>query len=202
MKNKRNQIIITVLAVMIAVAGYINYTGSLSDIISVKNKESIETSNDISSNASGDEVYDISMESDSSVNFEDGEVPGTAILTSAQISTAKLNREQIRAKNKESLMEIVNNNDISNEVKQEAVDKLTSMTDASEKEVACELLLEAKGFKDSIVSIVDQKADVVINASSITDAQRAQIEDILKRKTGLSADKISINICNNWRYLL
>ncbi len=197
MKNKRNQIIITVLAVMIAVAGYINYTGSLSDIISVKNKESIETSNDISSNASGDEVYDISMESDSSVNFEDGEVPGTAILTSAQISTAKLNREQIRAKNKESLMEIVNNNDISNEVKQEAVDKLTSMTDASEKEVACELLLEAKGFKDSIVSIVDQKADVVINASSITDAQRAQIEDILKRKTGLSADKISINICNN-----
>lgn len=197
MKNKRNQIIITVLAVMIAVAGYINYTGSLSDIISVKDKDSIETSNDISSNASGDEVYDISMESDSSVNFEDGEVPGTAILTSAQISTAKLNREQIRAKNKESLMEIVNNNDISNEVKQEAVDKLTSMTDASEKEVACELLLEAKGFKDSIVSIVDQKADVVINASSITDAQRAQIEDILKRKTGLSADKISINICNN-----
>ena len=71
------------------------------------------------------------------------------------------------------------------------------MTDASEKETACELLLEAKGFKDSIVSIVDQKADVVINASSITDAQRAQIEDILKRKTGLSADKISINICNN-----
>lgn len=197
MKNKRNQIIITVLAVMIAVAGYINYTESLSDIISVKNKDSIETSNDISANASEDEVYDISMESDPSVNFEDGEVPGTAILTSAQISTAKLNREQIRAKNKESLMEIVNNNDISNEVKQEAVDKLTSMTDASEKEVACELLLEAKGFKDSIVSIVDQKADVVINASSITDAQRAQIEDILKRKTGLSADKISINICNN-----
>ncbi len=197
MKNKRNQIIITVLAVMIAVAGYINYTGSLSDIISVKNKDSIETSNDISANASEDEVYDISMESDPSFNFEDGEVPGTAILTSAQISTAKLNREQIRAKNKESLMEIVNNNDISNEVKQEAVDKLTSMTDASEKEVACELLLEAKGFKDSIVSIVDQKADVVINASSITDAQRAQIEDILKRKTGLSADKISINICNN-----
>ena len=197
MKNKRNQIIITVLAVMIAVAGYINYTGSLSDIISVKNKDSIETSNDISANASEDEVYDISMESDPSVNFEDGEVPGTAILTSAQISTAKLNREQIRAKNKESLMEIVNNNDISNEVKQEAVDKLTSMTDASEKEVACELLLEAKGVKDSIVSIVDQKADVVINASSITDAQRAQIEDILKRKTGLSADKISINICNN-----
>ena len=198
MKNKRNQIIITVLAIMIAIAGYINYTGSLSDIISVKDKESIETSNDnISSNAAGDETYDISMESDQSVNFEEGEIPGTAVLTSAQISTAKLNREQIRAKNKESLMEIVNNTDISNEVKQEAVDKLTIMTDASEKETACELLLEAKGFKDSIVSIVDQKADVVINASSITDAQSAQIEDILKRKTGLSADKISINICNN-----
>mgnify|MGYP006955122239 CR=1 FL=1 len=48
---------------MIAIAGYINYTGSLSDIISVKDKESIETSNDnISSNAVGDETYDISMD--------------------------------------------------------------------------------------------------------------------------------------------
>ena len=35
-KIKKNQVIITALAIMIAVAGYINYTGNLSDIISVK----------------------------------------------------------------------------------------------------------------------------------------------------------------------
>lgn len=196
MKNRRNQIIITTIAIMIAVAGYINYAGSLSDIISVKDKDTVAVlSDDV--NETDAQIYDISSQTEDENIPEDGEIPGTAILTSAQISGAKLNREQVRAKNKESLMEIVSNNELSNEVKQNAVDKLTAMTVASEKEVACELLLEAKGFNDAIVSIVDDKADVVINAASITDAQRAQIEDILKRKTGLSADKISINICNN-----
>jgi stage III sporulation protein AH len=195
MKNRRNQIIITVMAVLIAVAGYINYTGSLTDIISVKDKDSVEASNDIIS-VEG-ETYDVGLESGQTDIMQDGEIPGTAILTSAQVSSAKLNREQVRAKNKEALMEIVDNTAIANEAKQEAINKLTDMADASEKEVACELLLEAKGFTDSIVSIVDGKADVVINATSITDTQRAQIEDILKRKTGFTADKISISICNN-----
>lgn len=194
MKNKRNQVIITVLAIMIAIAGYINYTGSLSDIITIKDKADVAASGDVDGT-----MYDITSESIDEDDYpgSDGETPGTAILTSAQISTAKLEREQMRAKNKEALLEIVNNSDVSESAKQDAVAKLADMADASEKEVSCELLLEAKGFSDAIVTIVDGKADVVINAESITDTQRAQIEDILKRKTGYSADKISINICNN-----
>lgn len=194
MKNKRNQVIITVLAIMIAIAGYINYTGGLSDIITIKDKADVAASGDVDGT-----MYDITSESIDEDDYpgSDGETPGTAILTSAQISSAKLEREQMRAKNKEALLEIVNNSDVSESAKQDAVAKLADMADASEKEVACELLLEAKGFNDAIVTIVDGKADVVINAESITDAQRAQIEDILKRKTGYSADKISINICNN-----
>ena len=35
---KKNQVIITALAIMIAVAGYINYAGNISDIISVSSK--------------------------------------------------------------------------------------------------------------------------------------------------------------------
>ena len=193
MKNKRNQIIITALAIMIAIAGYINYTGSLSDIISIKDKDSVTASNEIDDKYVSGETLDITSTDEDLDVPGDGEVPGTAILTSAQISSAKLSREQ----NKEDLMVIVNSQDISDSAKQGAVNKLTSIADASEKEIACELLLEAKGFEGAIVSIIDGKADVVINLSSISDVQRAQIEDIVKRKTGFSADKISINICNN-----
>ena len=42
-KIKKNQVIITALAIMIAVAGYINYTGNLSDIISVKDSEDVNS---------------------------------------------------------------------------------------------------------------------------------------------------------------
>ena len=69
-------------------------------------------------------------------------------------------------------------------------------TEIAEKENAAETLLMAKGFLDPVVSITGDKVDVVINASSITDPQRAQIEDIVKRKTEVGADQIVITLLN------
>ena len=66
------------------------------------------------------------------------------------------------------------------------------MTDIAERETAAEMLLEAKGFTDVVVSITDDCADVVLNMGEVTDAKRAQIEDIVKRKTNVSAEKIVI----------
>ena len=62
------------------------------------------------------------------------------------------------------------------------------------KENAAETLLMAKGFADPVVSITDGKVDVVINAASITEPQRAQIEDIVKRKTETGAENIVITL--------
>lgn len=69
---------------------------------------------------------------------------------------------------------------------------MVSMTDLSEKEAAAELLLEAKGFKDVVVNLTGETADVVIPDAELSDAQRAQIEDIVKRKTGIAAENIVI----------
>ena len=54
------------------------------------------------------------------------------------------------------------------------------------------MMLEAKGFTDVVVSMNDDGCDVVLNMGEATDAKRAQVEDIVKRKTGVSADKIVI----------
>lgn len=104
----------------------------------------------------------------------------------------KLNREQIRSKNRETLLEIVNNEALEESVKQEAVTKMLALTDIAEREAAAEMLLEAKGFSDVVVSITDDSCDVVLNMGEVTDAKRAQVEDIVKRKTNISADKIVI----------
>ena len=78
------------------------------------------------------------------------------------------------------------------EQKQNAVNDMTALTETAEKEAAAELLLESKGFTDAVVSITDGSVDVVIGQSEITDAQRAQIEDIVKRKTEISGENIVI----------
>ena len=52
------------------------------------------------------------------------------------------------------------------------------------------------------MSVTDGNVDVVINSTKLDDTLRAQVEDIVKRKTGERADKITLNICINKEYLL
>ena len=78
----------------------------------------------------------------------------------------------------------------------QAIQDMIDLTEVSEKENAAETLLMAKGFSDPVVSITKDKVDVVINAPSITDPQRAQIEDIVKRKAEVGADQIIITLLN------
>ena len=129
------------------------------------------------------------------------ENPGEAVLTSGMsvadyIAGVQLSREQIRAKNKETLMSLINSTSIDEAAKQQAIQDMIRLTEISEKENAAETLLMAKGFSDPVVSITDDKVDVVIHASSITDPERAQIEDIVKRKAEVGADQIIITLLN------
>ena len=124
-------------------------------------------------------------------------MPGEAVLTSAGstsgiTSQAKVNREQVRSKNEASLLEIINNTDISEDMKADAIASMNRMTDRAEKELDAELLLEAKGYKDCVVSINDDSVDVIVGAAEITDEQKAQIEDIVTRKTERNVSDIVI----------
>lgn len=107
-------------------------------------------------------------------------------------ASAKLTREQTRAKNKETLMNIVNNKSIASADKKPAIKQVANITKNSEKENAAELMLQAKGFQNAIVSINDGNADVVVDSNGLTEQQIAQIEDIVRRKTGIEAGKIVI----------
>lgn len=236
---RKNQLVITALALMIAVAGYFSYMNNNMD--DGKLQTAAEAANAEVSAGELEEDYDISDEdvlqneiftaeepdgtetvtdgsaetaagtegepaaegtgqtvADGTAGAEEVVNPGEAVLTSTTVanidyaSEMKLNREQIRSKNKETLLEIVNNNAISDELKQDAINKMIAMTDIAERENAAEMLLEAKGFTDVVVSITEDSCDVVLNMGEVTDAKRAQVEDIVKRKTNVSAENVII----------
>lgn len=218
---RKNQIIITALALMIAVAGYLRYTGNQSD--SDLAKEASADTNEPTYEISDEDMYsaediftdtepseETSAEAQEAAGVQTGDEiaqangqsdvdnPGEAVLTSTTVdnvdfaSEVKLNREQVRSQNKASLLEIINNANIAEEQKQDAINAMISMTDVAEREAAAEMLLEAKGFTDVVVSITDNNADVVLNMGEVTDAKRAQVEDIVKRKTNVEAQNIII----------
>ncbi|MBS5603186.1 MAG: SpoIIIAH-like family protein [Enterocloster asparagiformis] len=267
---RRNQIIITTLAVMIAAAGYLNYAGKkeLADSNQVYEAGAMDISDEdilaenqaVLNSQNGGQLQEIPSLDDpddgsgqvaqngadgqlAAQNGADGEQlaqagadgeqlaqggadgqttapdgnggqqaadadaqtglenPGEAVLTSGMsvsdyIANVQLNREQIRAKNKETLMGLIDSTTIDDAAKQQAIQDMIDLTEVSEKENAAETLLMAKGFSDPVVSITKDKVDVVINAASITDPQRAQIEDIVKRKAEVAADQIIITLLN------
>ena len=211
---RKNQIIITSLAIMIVIAGYLNFTADQTK--PVKQEAAAETAEKIreeniqaeeaAAGAEADitslpdeDLASVSAEAESTADTEtpEGENVGEAVLTSsasagAFSASAKLNREQVRSKNEASLLEIINNTDISEDMKADAIASMNRMTDRAEKELDAELLLEAKGFKDSVVSINDDSVDVIVGAAEITDEQKAQIEDIVTRKTERNVSDIVI----------
>ena len=269
---RKNQIMITALAVMIAVAGYLNFagtkigeedfisvdgssseltydiseydisdedmyaislredtdgiiqdyasaTGDNTDILSLDTDDVTITDNYLSSdmNAVSDSAIDTSIANNTAdvqvsgeagalaVNAEESnatvieqEIPGEAVFTSASgVSTlagAKLLKEQTRAQNKESLLEIIQNEELTEEAKKEAVSSMIALTETAQKESDAQMLLEAKGFTQTVVSISGDTADVMVEAANLTESQTAQILDIVQRKTNIAPENIIITV--------
>ena len=166
---RRNQVIITTLAVMIAAAGYLNYSakkevagaevyeagmmeisdedilaenralngvddGSLKEIASLDG-DGEETLLPESGSMTGSAETGNAGQETAAAGMEN---PGEAVLTngtsvSEYIAGVQLNREQIRAKNKETLMELINNEQITEVEKQAAIQGMIELTEVVEK---------------------------------------------------------------------
>ena len=209
---KKNQLIITALAALIAVAGYLNHAErkledeakqaaaneqqstekNTSDDKNESNKDNVNT-NDKESNVEVSEKDDIQ-----SNDVEVEGTPGEAIFVNASgtvdfIVEAKLAKEYARVSAKEALQLAIDNKSLSSAEKQAAVEKMVELTEISEREMAAENLIMAKGYSDVAVTMTDGYVDVIIVASSLGSTERAQIEDIVKRKLQVAADRITIN---------
>ena len=206
---KRNHVIIVALVIMVGVAGYLNYMDN-----NLKNDEIILNDNGEISALVPDENLPVNANLDSQIemdfdkknskenkfesrnDFEESDNDAIAVNKSMENSyfvQAKLDREQARAKQKEILDEMINNKNLSESKKTECVDNKIEIQKRIEKESAAESLLESKGFDETYVRIDDETVDVVINKEMLSDAEIAQIEDIVKRKTGFKASQIKIS---------
>lgn len=215
---RKNQIIITALVIMVAVAGYLSLSKDEDGLLTVTDTADISDSlkgvtdisdadisvlnegeDSVTTAASGGAVNEVTKEDgDEAVTETSKNNAGEAVMVGSNVSnsyfeSAKLAREQTRAKNKETLLELVNNTKATEKQKEKAMNEIVNMTEISEKETATENLLEAKGFTDVVVSIVDDSVDVIVHANNLTEQQIAQIEDIVKRKAEVSSDKIVIS---------
>jgi len=220
---KRNQVIITALVVMIMVAGYLSYLDSRPQSPGIALNDQGEISalvpdmslmglfpedafggitsawenNDNPAIAVGGnslDLNDINRLPDDNLLTEAGEA---IYVTNSKDSTffvqAKLTREQSRANEREILNELINNANVQAEQKAKAADSMLEIQRRIERETAAEAMIESKGFTEAYVRIDEDSVDVVVSKEVLTDAELAQITDIIKRKTGMNERQIHIS---------
>ena len=141
------------------------------------------------------------LEENVELNSDEEDI-GEAVLTSAQtmksnLATAKLNREQSRARSKEALLAIINDETMDSAAKDEAVNSYVKLTDTIEKETDAETVLTAKGYTGCIVTVNDDTVDVTLPVANLSDTERAQVEDIVTRKTGYDVSQLVITIAED-----
>ncbi len=220
LKERKNQVVLGLLVAMVSAAGYLNYLDSsvgdeftLQDGILLSEEGEIISSIDdsvLSPNFATDVIATDGIDvanldetgvvdlGDTDIVDGEGTSVGEAVFVSNNIADpffveAKLEREQSRAKQKDYLVEVINNESVDEDEKKLASDKIISIQERIEKETACEAMIEAKGFKDVYVRIDDNTVDVIVSKEQLSETELAQIEDIVTRKTGYTVENIRIS---------
>lgn len=204
---KKNQVIISVIAIMLIAAGYMNYTAN--------NKQTLQTAALKDSEKYGD-LGDAALVSANAV-FENVEETGAlventpentetvtentvsetsvpAVSDNQYFAESKLEREKMYSQMLESYQKIINNSQISDKQKAISQNEIKKINDTKNAIMISENLLKNKGFEDLIIFVNGDSISIVIKAKELTQEQIAQVQNIIVRE--LKADIENIHISN------
>ena len=127
-------------------------------------------------------------------NPEETAVPVMATAdTEDYFTKAKKDRDTARSEAKARLTEITEDESATADAKAEAGKKLKDSAEAIKKEGEIENLINAKGYKDSIVFIDEKEIRVIVKADELDKKKVSQIADIITSKTEFKPSEIIIS---------
>ena len=173
-------------------------TAKADDATAEDSKETAESKDDTKVSDTAKADSNTEETADAKGDKEETSTPGEAVLVSTITSSdffsaTKIKRENTRSENYETCMDIIKAENLSEENKQVAVNELMEIERIRDIETASEIMLEAKGFSDTLVYMQDKRVDVVVNAEKITEQDLAQIMDVVKSQTKMKASQIFVN---------
>lgn len=162
----KKQIILAGLVVILSVAVYLNWEFSKNDI-----------------NLSPDDK-----------NYGETEMTGVNITETSEeyFAQARLNRQKNRDEALQSVQTMLNNEKLTQAQREEISAKAAEITKLSQCETSIEELVKAKGFQECVAFVDGETASVVVSTTGLTEAQAAQIFDIILSKTKINSENINI----------
>ena len=215
---KKNQIIISVIAIMLIAAGYMNYTSN--------EKQALETavltdsekyagigdatlvSANVTDNNDAQNITDDSTKNEDEIksNEQNTETTGNAVPNEVNTSTTvtetsgdqyfaelRLERDKMYSQMLESYQKILSNSQISETQKEISENEIKKINDTRNAIMIAENLIKNKGFEDLIIFINGDSISIIVKAKELKEEQIAQIQNIISRELKGEIENIHIS---------
>ena len=206
---KKNQVIIYTIAVLLMVAGYLNYSTNTGEALEASADEVANTANigdarlvstdPVDENAANELQNTINVTNTSNTNTTAENITNnTTTQTSSTVSTddyfakSKLERDSMYSQMLETYENVLNSDNSLETQKQSATEEITKINNTKNSIMVCENLLKTKGFDNSVIFVNGDSISVIIGADELTQEEIAQVQNIISRE--MSADIQNIHI--------
>lgn len=209
---KKNQVIIYTIAVLLMVAGYLNYStntgksleASTNEVANVANigDARLVSTNPVTENTTNEIQNTTNVTNTSNTinntTSEENTVNNTTNQASATVSEddyfakSKLERDTMYSQMLETYENVLDSDNSLETQKQSATEEITKINNTKNSIMVCENLLKTKGFDNSVIFVNGDSISVIIGAEQLSQEEIAQVQNIISRE--MSADIQNIHI--------
>lgn len=207
---KKNQVIIYVVALMLVVAGYLNYTttndlnsaiqtsGSEEELVQMANigDAQLVSSNVVSENQVGNDTNIISKNETIKNDLDNVVATNNEVAKNDNVdyfSTSKLERDSMYSQMLETYENVLNSTNSLETQKQSASEEITKINNIKNSIMICENLIKTKGFENVIIFVNGDSISIIVEDEQLSPEEVAQIQNIISREMNAKAENIHIS---------
>lgn len=184
---KKNQILASMVVLMLVVAGYLNYT------YDPTKDYDMELTGIMTSNL-GDAYLVDNTGINSNIEDVQRKVEASAKVTTSEeyFATTRMDRENSFAEQLETYQSVLTNTSISDEQKKFAQEEITRINNTKNAIVIAENLIRLKGFDDVVILVNGDSVNVVVMSENLSESEVTQIQSIVVSELKVDARNLHI----------
>ena len=215
---KRNQIIISVIALMLITAGYFSYTDNalletgsqntneeysgigdatlVSSNVTENLENTIQNTNTVANTMTNTNVTNTNSTNTTVVETNSDVAQNTNNSSDEYFTSSRLKRDTMYSQMLESYQKILDSSSISDDQKLISQNEIQKINSTKNAIMICENLINTKGFADVVIFVNEDSVSVVIKAEELKKEEIAQIQNIVVRELKASTENIHISTKN------
>ena len=216
---KRNQIIISVLALMLITVGYMSFsnniknsveTGALMDSekmagigdaklvnsnnVDEKNNEQESNANDNENTGDSKGLQTAESGIKDNNSSQKTEITSGSIYQADYFIASRLEREKMYSQMLETYQGLVKSGNVSSDQKNISTQEIAKINNKKNSIMIAENLIKNLGFEDVVIFVNDNSTSVVVKAEKLSEPDIAQIQNIVCREIGVKVEDIHISV--------